>query len=111
VVTAAQIQQLPRFEGYLLQEGRVIKIKLQRGRRRVRAEADERIIPPLVYREEPEQPEETAPPEAPDPAAASDVVCPVDDPPPAPYRKLRKNPLTRRKRSGEKVEDICVTRS
>jgi type IV secretory pathway TraG/TraD family ATPase VirD4 len=113
VVTAAQIQQLPRFEGYLLQEGRVIKIKLQRTRRRVRAEADERIIPPLVYREEPEQPEAPAPPlEVRMPELLSSVVCPVDDPAVAPYRKPCTNPLTRRRRKGgEKVEDICATRS
>ena len=86
VVTAAQIQALPRFTGYMLQEGRVIKFKIQPCARRVRIEGTERIIPPLVYREEPEKPAE-------DPRPF--VVCPVNDKPPAPY-KPKHNPLRRR---------------
>jgi type IV secretory pathway TraG/TraD family ATPase VirD4 len=118
VVTAAQIQQLPRFEGYLLQQGRVIKIKLQRSRRRIRAEADERIIPPLVYREEPEQPEAPAPPSQPQgPELLFGVVCPVDDPIPAPVREnplnkttRKKNPVPGRlKKSKKKGRDACIT--
>jgi hypothetical protein len=85
VVTAAQIQALPRFTGYMLQEGRVTKFKIQPCARRVRIEGTERIIPPLVYREEPER-------SADDPSPF--VVCPVNDKPPAPYRPKR-NPLRR----------------
>jgi hypothetical protein len=85
VVTAAQIQALPRFQGYLLQEGRVMKFKIQSCPRRVRIEGTERIIPPLVYRDEPAAKQPAA--ETPSP-----VVCPVFDIPPAPY-KPKRNPL------------------
>jgi hypothetical protein len=85
VVTAAQIQALPRFHGYLLQEGRVMRFKIQSCPRRVRIEGTERIIPPLVYREEPAA-------KQPAPQTPSSVVCPVSDVPPAPY-KPKRNPL------------------
>jgi type IV secretory pathway TraG/TraD family ATPase VirD4 len=87
VVTAAQIQALPRFTGYMLQEGRVIKFKIQACARRVRIDGTERIIPPLVYRDEPERPSEQTTP------AQAGVVVPVNDTPPAPYRPKR-NPLS-----------------
>jgi hypothetical protein len=85
VVTAAQIQALPRFHGYLLQEGRVMKFRIQSCPRRVRIEGTERIIPPLVYRDEPAVKQPTA-------ERPSSVVCPVSDVPPAPY-KPKRNPL------------------
>jgi hypothetical protein len=54
-VTAAEIQALPRFAGYLLQEGRVLHFRLRPPKKRaVLAEPIRRVIPPLIYREEPE---------------------------------------------------------
>ena len=86
VVTAAQIQALPRFSGYMLQEGRVMKFRIQPCPRRVRIEGTERIIPPLVYRDEPERVAEDKRPAAP-------TVVPVNDTPPPPY-KPKRNPLS-----------------
>lgn len=70
VVSAAEIQGLRRFTGYLLQEGKVVRIKIQKLARRVRTERIERLIPPVIFRE---------PPERDEPIAQS--VAPVDDEP------------------------------
>ena len=79
-VTAAEIQALPRFEGYLLQEGRVLRFRLRPPKRRgVFAEPVQRVIPPLIYREEPETVSLNGV------TAQEDVVCPVDDPIPPPW--------------------------
>jgi type IV secretory pathway TraG/TraD family ATPase VirD4 len=55
VVSAAEIQGLPRFTAYLLQEGKVVRIKIQKLARRVRTERLERLIPPVIFREPPER--------------------------------------------------------
>ena len=76
-VTAAEIQALPRFHGYMLQEGRVLRFKIRRPKEKgVLIEPVLRIIPPLIFREDPA---ESLPP------ADALVVCPVDDPIPAPW--------------------------
>jgi hypothetical protein len=77
-VTAAEIQALPRFEGYILQEGRVLRFKLRPPKKKaVLAEPVLRIIPPLIYREEPEP--------KPFSALQTEVICPVDAPAPPPW--------------------------
>jgi len=55
VVTAAEIQGLPRFTGYLLQEGKVVRIEIQKLARRERTGRLERLIPPVIFREPPER--------------------------------------------------------
>ncbi|MBV9611589.1 MAG: type IV secretion system DNA-binding domain-containing protein, partial [Acidobacteriaceae bacterium] len=55
VVSAAEIQGLPRFTGYLLQEGKVVRIKIQKLARRARSKRMERMIPPVIFREPPER--------------------------------------------------------
>jgi hypothetical protein len=55
VVSAAEIQGLPRFTGYLLQEGKVVRIKIQRLGQRIRTSRIERLIPPVIFREPPER--------------------------------------------------------
>jgi len=55
VVTAAEIQGLPRFTGYLLQEGKVVRIEIQKLARGVRTGRLERLIPPVIFREPPER--------------------------------------------------------
>ena len=105
VVTAAQIQGLPRFTGYLLQEGRVMKFKIQSSPRRVRIEGVERVIPPLVYREEREDPSDKTK----HVEDTSDVAVPVDDTPPPPYRRRRRgNPLTGRRAAAEDVNEVAA---
>jgi hypothetical protein len=77
-VTAAEIQALPRFEGYILQEGRVLRFKLRPPKKKaVLAEPVQRIIPPLIYREEPEPTSVNA--------LQAEVICPVDAPIPPPW--------------------------
>jgi type IV secretory pathway TraG/TraD family ATPase VirD4 len=99
VVSAAEIQGLPRFTGYLLQEGKVVRIKIQKLARAVRTGRIERLIPPVIFREPPER----------DLAAESVTIAPVDDAPDlvAPATVLSKaadglptgagNPLLRRR--------------
>jgi hypothetical protein len=76
-VTAAEIKALPRFEGYALQEGRVLHFRLRRPNKEavMMTEPVERIIPPLVFNE---------PSEGVDTQAL--VVCAVDDQQPQPFR-------------------------
>jgi len=77
-VTAAEIQALPRFEGYILQEGRVLRFKLRPPKKKaVLAEPVQRIIPPLIYREEPEPTSVSV--------LQTEVICPVDAPVPPPW--------------------------
>jgi hypothetical protein len=77
-VTAAEIQALPRFEGYILQEGRVLRFKLRPPKKKaVLAEPVQRIIPPLIYREEPEPTSVNV--------RQTEVICPVDAPIPPPW--------------------------
>ena len=77
-VTAAEIQALPRFEGYILQEGRVLRFKLRPPKKKaVLAEPVQRIIPPLIYREEPEPTSVSV--------LQTEVICPVDAPVPTPW--------------------------
>ena len=75
-VTASEIQKLPRFNGYMLQEGRVLRFRLKRpSKKGALLEPVLRTIPPLIFREEPE-------------SVLTDqsfVVCPVDDPIPPPW--------------------------
>ncbi|HEX3682131.1 MAG TPA: type IV secretion system DNA-binding domain-containing protein [Bryobacteraceae bacterium] len=68
VVSAAEIQGLPRFTGYLLQEGKVVRIKIQKLARRLRTERLERLIPAVIFREPPER-------DLPE----GDTIAPVDD--------------------------------
>ena len=76
-VTAAEIQALPRFHGYMLQEGRVLRFNIRRPRKKgALIEPVLRTIPPLIFREDPAESL---------PAADGVVVCPVDDPIPAPW--------------------------
>lgn len=58
VVTAAEVQGLPRFIGYFLQSGLCVKIKIRELKRRVRTHREERLIPQMVaeQRGEPELP-------------------------------------------------------
>jgi hypothetical protein len=76
-VTAAEIQKLPRFQGYMLQEGRVLHFRLRRPNKKgILLEPVLRIIPPLIFREEPAE------------SVSTDegvVVCPVDDEIPEPW--------------------------
>ncbi|MGI9070449.1 MAG: type IV secretion system DNA-binding domain-containing protein [Bryobacteraceae bacterium] len=67
VVTASEIQALPRFSGYVKQEGKVVQIQVQKLARHVKTKRLERIIPPLIFRDEPE------------PNPAAEHVVPVDD--------------------------------
>ncbi|MGA8026621.1 MAG: type IV secretion system DNA-binding domain-containing protein [Bryobacteraceae bacterium] len=69
VVSAAEIQGLPRFTGYLLQEGKVVRIKIQRLARRSCTGRLERLIPPVIFREPPER----------DLGESDDEIAPVDD--------------------------------
>jgi hypothetical protein len=69
VVSAAEIQGLPRFTGYLLQEGKVVRIKIQKLSQRVRSGRLERRIPPVIFREPPRQPD----------LPQVDTIAPVDD--------------------------------
>jgi len=55
VISAAEIQGLPRFTGYLLQEGKVVRIQIQKLARRERTGRLERLIPPVIFREPPER--------------------------------------------------------
>lgn len=55
VVSAAEIQGLPRFTGYMLEEGKVVRIRIQKLERRVRTGRLERPIPPVIFREAPER--------------------------------------------------------
>jgi hypothetical protein len=95
VITAAQIQALPRFRGFMLQEGRVVKVRIQHTERRFRREPAERIIPPLIFREEPEV----------NPLVedlkedANGLACAVDDEPPAPYEPPKKDAGRKGKKS------------
>jgi hypothetical protein len=75
-VTAAEIKALPRFEGYALQEGRVLHFGLRRpNKESVQiTEPVERIIPPLVFAEQELEMENE-----------NFVVCPVDDPQSEPF--------------------------
>jgi hypothetical protein len=76
-VTAAEIQALPRFQGYMLQEGRVLRFKIRQPKKKgALIEPVLRTIPPLIYREE--LPENV-------PTDANVVVCAVDDEIPAPW--------------------------
>jgi type IV secretory pathway TraG/TraD family ATPase VirD4 len=68
VVSAAEIQGLPRFTGYLLQEGKVVRIKIQKLPQRVRTERLSRLIPPVIFREPPERD-----------LAGGESIVPVDD--------------------------------
>jgi hypothetical protein len=68
VVSAAEIQGLPRFTGYLLQEGKVVRIKIQKLPQRLRTRGIERLIPPVIFREPPERN-----------VGESDNIAPVDD--------------------------------
>ncbi|MBV8436910.1 MAG: type IV secretion system DNA-binding domain-containing protein [Silvibacterium sp.] len=90
VVSAAEIQGLPPFRGYVLHEGKVVKIAVQKLPRRVRTARMERIIPPLIFREPPEEPVTVAEPEH--------AVAPVDDSVIAPGRMpgLEKKPIARK---------------
>lgn len=56
VVSAAEIQALPRFHGYLIHEGKVTPIRTQEIPRRKLTDRIERIIPPLIFREPPQEP-------------------------------------------------------
>lgn len=115
VVTADEIHSLPRFRGYITQEGLVVKFAIQNLPRQLVTGRIERIIPPLIFREAPETDgavavsvasasdedgEEAAPKavvEVERPAAVDDVP-PVVPPPPAiekPLKKKRKNPLVK----------------
>jgi hypothetical protein len=77
-VTAAEIQKLRRFHGYMLQEGRVLHFSLRRPKKKgVLLEPVLRTIPPLIFREEPAGGVSSV--------DASLVVCPVDDPIPPPW--------------------------
>jgi type IV secretion system coupling TraD/TrwB family protein len=77
-VTAAEIQKLRRFHGYMLQEGRVLHFSLRRPKKKgVLLEPVLRTIPPLIFREEPAAGVSSV--------DASLVVCPVDDPIPPPW--------------------------
>lgn len=70
VVSAAEIQGLPRFSGYLLQEGKVVRIKIQKLSQRVRTRRLERLIPPVIFRQPPERE-----------LSAHGSIAPVDDEP------------------------------
>lgn len=72
VVSAAEIQGLPRFSGYLLQEGKVVRIKIQKLAQRVRTRRLERLIPPVIFRQPPERE-----------LSAHGSIAPVDDESPA----------------------------
>lgn len=71
VVSAAEIQGLPRFSGYLLQEGKVVRIKIQKLPQRVRTRRLDRLIPPVIFRQAPERD-----------LNPSGSIAPVDDEPP-----------------------------
>ena len=93
VVSAAEIQGLPRFMGYLLQEGKVVRIKIQKLPQRVRTERLSRLIPPVIFREPPERD-----------LAGGESIVPVDDdaqliPVPAAAHDVPVNPCTAQPRS------------
>ncbi len=82
-----------------------MKFKIQSSPRRVRIEGVERVIPPLVYREEREDPSDKTK----DVEDTSDVAVPVDDTPPPPYRRRRRgNPLTGRRAAAEDVNEVAA---
>lgn len=84
VVMASEIQALPRFHGYLKQEGKIVKVEIQKLPRTIRTSRIERLIPRLSFREEPEA---NPVAETVAPVRREAVAVPVDDEPPEPYRK------------------------
>ena len=85
IVTPSEIQGLQRFQGYMITEGRVIKIKLQDpGEQRVLVEPIEVITPSTAFaNREPDN----------NPVAVTvhvvqgELPLPTDDPPPPPYNE------------------------
>ena len=83
------IHNLPRFHGFVVQKGKVVRLAVQKPNIPKITERIERIIPPLIYREPPAPPklEEGAPDwppgwEAEEPNAPAEKVrpaAPVDD--------------------------------
>lgn len=93
VAMASEIQGVRRFKGWLKQEGKLVDIEIQPLARTVKTGHIERIIPPLIFREEPEA---NAAVETVAPPRRAPVAVPVDDVPPEPYRRPRAkrgNPL------------------
>jgi type IV secretory pathway TraG/TraD family ATPase VirD4 len=82
-VMGSQVQGVPLFQGWLKQQGKLVRINIQPLARVAKTERMERLIPKLSFRPPPEE------------GAAGCAVVPVDDVPPKPYRDSGKKPTRR----------------